>query len=340
MEGTLATEQKPPAERKPRSKREVAQARRRRNRLLPLLVLALVSFITGVVVASGSPERDAASRFINAWTKQDFAAMYKELSSTAAAQYPLQDFGGAYVGAQRTATATAIDPGSISGPSDINGHKTVTVAIKIRTRLFGLVGGTIQLPFDGNKIAWAPHLTFPGLNEGERLARHLTLSTRAPIVAKNGTTLAAGQGAARTSSLGTAATDITGTLGRANTDQIGQLQAAGYPSDVEVGTSGLERAYNSRLAGTPGGQLLAVTGSAGGDVPASTQGRVLATAQAKPGQPLHTTIDPRSSRRRAVTARSAGRPGASRSSTPRTARSGRWPARPTRSPRLQARPSR
>ncbi len=73
-----------------------------------------------------------------------------------------------------------------------------------------------------------------------------------------------------------------------------KLQHAGYPANQDTGVSGLELAFNSRLAGQPSGQLLAVKeGTSTPDVPAGTQGRVLATAHGSPGQPVRTTIDPR-----------------------------------------------
>ncbi len=58
---------------------------------------------------------------------------------------------------------------------------------------------------------------------------------------------------------------------------------AGFPAGTLAGTTGLELAFNDRLMGKPGGQLLA-TGS-GAD-------RVIAQTQPEPGKPVHTTIDP------------------------------------------------
>jgi penicillin-binding protein A len=279
-----------PGSRNPRTRHDVDQAKRRRNRLLPLLVVAFASFVFGVIVGAGNPEKDTAEAFVNAWTKQDFKGMYAQLSGDSAKAHSLDDLVGAYLTAQRTATATAIDPGSISGPTDSGGRKVVTAEMKIRTRLFGVVEGQLVIPFQGDKIAWDPSLTFPGLQEGERLGRHLQLSNRAAILAANGAVLAEGQGADRT--VGDASAEVVGTVGHPDTDLQGKLESEGYPSDVEVGVSGLELAFNSRLSGTPGGQLIAVKNGDGGDVPAGTPGRVLATAEATPGEPLKTTLDP------------------------------------------------
>src|SRR5262249_36230085 len=72
-----------------------------------------------------------------------------------------------------------------------------------------------------------------------------------------------------------------------------KVEQQGYPGDQETGVSGLELAFNARLAGHPGGQLLAVKeGTPLPDVPAGITGRTLATAHQAPGIPVHTTIDP------------------------------------------------
>ena len=58
----------------------------------------------------------------------------------------------------------------------------------------------------------------------------------------------------------------------------------GFPAGTPVGISGLEQAFNSRLAGQPGGELLAAQKGTGS--------RVLAHSKPKPGLPVKTTIDP------------------------------------------------
>lgn len=288
MEGTTAARPKPQQTRRPRTRREFAQARRRRNRLLPLAAAALIAFVFGAITGAGNADKDAVNRFVDDWTKQDFKGMHDQLTKDSAAQYPLNELASAYLSAQRTATATAINPGSVDGPSG----GIVKVQMELRTKLFGVIKGEMDFPVSDGGIVWDPHLSFPGLQTGERLGRHLQVGNRAAILAANGSPLAEGQGAERSSPLGSDALDIVGDIGQPDTHQVAELQSAGYPSDIEVGTSGIERAFNSRLAGTPGGQLIAVKGSNGGEVPAGTPGRVLATAQAKPGLPVKTTVDP------------------------------------------------
>jgi len=254
----------------------------------------VIAFVFGAISSAGSPEKDMAERFVDDWAHQDFKAMHDELSDSAQAQYSASDLATAYRQAQQAATASAIDPGDADGPKSVNGTDVVDVEVGVRTNLFGKVDGTVRLPLDGGKMAWNPGLTFPGLRNGERVGRRLTLGRRAPIMAKHGVALSQGPTDNRSSPLGSDAIDVAGETGLPDNEEQARLQRSGYPTNESTGVSGLELAFNSRLAGKPGGQLLAVPEDTSlPDVPAGTKGRVLATAEGAPGQPVRTTIDPR-----------------------------------------------
>jgi peptidoglycan glycosyltransferase len=109
---------------------------------------------------------------------------------------------------------------------------------------------------------------------------------RAPILADNGTPLARGPAAART--VGTAAVAVVGEVGTASGAQAKDLTARGFPPGTLTGISGLEQAFDERLAGTPGGQLLAVSAA---EESSLQGGRVIATSDPVPGKPVRTTID-------------------------------------------------
>jgi cell division protein FtsI/penicillin-binding protein 2 len=231
---------------------------------------------------------------VDAWAHQDFKSMHDELSDSAQAQYSVSELATAYRQAQEASTATAIDPGDADGPKSVNGTDVVDVEVGVRTNLFGKVDGTLRLPLDGGKVAWDPHLTFPGLQNGERVGRRLAVGRRARIMAKHGVALAEGPTDDRSSPLGSDAIDVAGETGLPDADQQAKLQRAGYPTNQSTGVTGLELTFNSRLAGKPSGELLAVNKrSSLPDVSAGTKGRLLATAQGSPGQPVRTTIEPR-----------------------------------------------
>jgi cell division protein FtsI/penicillin-binding protein 2 len=264
----------------------VERQRRIRTRALPLAAAAVISFILGAMTGSTSPpEKAAAGRFADAWASQDFAAMHAELNPASAAKYSTADLAKAYLQASETATERSVDPGSASDPSSEGGRKVVTVPMTVNTIAFGSIEKDLKLPFADGGVDWDPSLVFPGLRPGEQLANAIRLAIRAPIYARDGSTLAKGPAIAREYPLGTDAIDVTGEVGTADPADETELARQGFPPGTPVGISGVEKAFNARLAGRPGGELLAQP-SGGGD------SRILAQSDPKPGKPVKTTIDP------------------------------------------------
>ena len=262
-------------------------ARRRRliTRSAPVGVLAAIGFLAGVVVGASSEGPEAAQRFADAWERQDFAAMHAELSPAAKDDYSVEKFTEQYVAAQATATAVEVTTGE-ADDADVRGEDGAAFDATIDTRAFGQVDGRVELRLDDEGlVAWEPHLTFPGLNPGERLERRTRTGERAPILARDGTPLAEGPATARSSPLGTSALAIAGSVGSPSKKLRDELFALGYPPSTLAGTSGLELAFNSELLGQPSGQLLA---SAEGE----PEDRILASADPVRGKPVKTTIDP------------------------------------------------
>ncbi len=181
----------------------------------------------------------------------------------------------------------------------------IPVTLLLRTRVFGLVHGKLELPVSGSgdamRVAWRPNAVFPGLGPGEQLTRQTTMPTRATLLARDGTVLAAG--ADRHSAAPAVSAAIVGSLQPAPADEAGELRALGYPPDALVGASGLERVFETELAGQPGGTLLA--GS-----------RVVARSVARAAPPVRTTISP--VLEQAATTALAGRYGGVAALDPRT----------------------
>jgi cell division protein FtsI/penicillin-binding protein 2 len=262
--------------------------RRRRivTRALPLSLIALVAFIVGAVAGvPGSPDKEAAKHFADAWQRQEFAAMYRELNPASQRSIELNDFALAYRDAAMVATQRSLDTDSPSEETSRNGSTVVPVPVLIGTVAFGAVEGTVDLPFDEGGIAWDPSLVFPGLHRGERLESQIELAPRAAILAADGTPLAEGPAEARAHPIGSSAIDVTGEVGAAEESDAEALARKGFAPDTPVGVSGLEQAFNARLAGKPGGSLIAVSEDGSG-------GRTIAEADPSPGAPVKTTIDP------------------------------------------------
>ncbi len=240
------------------------------------MIIALLAAY--LLLSGGRPNEEVvAERFTAAWARGDYAAMHAELSSDSSTATPLPAFEASYARSAATATATAVRAGKVGELRD----GAISVPMVVSTRLFGSVRTTLVVPFEGEgdeaRIDWARHLTFPGVQAGARLERTTTLPARAALLARDGRPLA--QGSGRTSPLGPAATSIVGRIEQAPREQRQRLRELGYPSDARVGVSGLERVFEQRLAGRPGGVLRA-------------GGTLLGTSQPQRGKSVRTTIDP------------------------------------------------
>jgi len=141
--------------------------------------------------------------------------------------------------------------------------------------------GEIVLPVNEEAVGWTPSLVFPGLEEGERLSRRTEIPERAPILSVDGKVLAEGPAGTRSSPIGDVGSSIAGQMGESESaTERRALFARGFASDTLVGTSGLERAFQRQLEGTPGGTLRAGT-------------RTLATSKPVKGKAVRSTIDSR-----------------------------------------------
>jgi cell division protein FtsI/penicillin-binding protein 2 len=231
-----------------------------------------------LLLSDGRPQAQVrAERFVSAWARNDYSAMRAEIAPADQRRTPLRRFIAAYRTTATTATITSLRPGKAQAPKD----GVVSVPMTVITRAFGAVQATLVLPIAGEgddaRINWAKRLTFPGVARGEVLERRTQLPRRADILARDGTPLA--QGPDRTSALGSVADAIVGVLGPMPVERLAELRARGFPDDARVGITGLERVFDDRLAGRPGGVLLA--------------GRhTLAATLPRPAPAVRTSIDP------------------------------------------------
>jgi peptidoglycan glycosyltransferase len=273
---------------------------------LGVLALAGLAFTIGAIAgASHSPSyaHELAERFTAAWTRSDYASMYADIDAEARREVTPSEFASSYRSALTTATATPTGLRVTGKPR--SARDGVEVPVRVQTHLFGTLSSDFTLSMQGSdsgtRIAWSRALAFPGLRPGQRLTRHTTLPRRATLLARDGTVLAEGaatEAGQRASPLGSFASAVVGTVGPIPAARLHELEAEGVPANAIVGVSGLELALDSSLRGSPGGELLAEDGRAGGS---GTSGRVLATATPKAASAVRTSVSP-SVQRAAVTA--------------------------------------
>jgi peptidoglycan glycosyltransferase len=250
--------------------------RRRRiiRRLLP--ALAALSLIGGLVFALvGTPASVRAGRdFARAWERNDLARMYALLTDDAKQRTSRAAFAAAYRDDAETATLKRIRVERVRRRGD-----GVELTVAAATNAFGTIRGALEIPMTNGKVAWDTYMTFPGKPPGGKLSRQTRAPERASILARDGRVIATGPSTARTQPTGAVAQSVAGGLGQPLTQaDRDALKARGFPAATLVGTSGLERIAERRVAGTPGGLL-------------SASGHVLASTKPQPAKPVRTTID-------------------------------------------------
>jgi cell division protein FtsI/penicillin-binding protein 2 len=253
--------------------------RRRLRLLIPLAVIAGVAVAVVLVLRAGPgrAERQLVSSYVHAWSAGDYGQMYSLLSPNSRQGMSEARFAAAYRHDVTVATVVSLGPVLVGNAR----AGVIPVRMQVLTRLFGTLRENLEVPLDGTgsdaTVRYVPSLLFPGLTGKERLSRHMSLPPRATLFAADGTPLA--QGPDRTSPIADVADQIAGVLAPIPSAEVAQYSALGYPPGAKVGEDGLERAFQTQLAGTPGGVLRAGR-------------RALARVAPKPGHDVTTTIVP------------------------------------------------
>ncbi len=255
--------------------------RRRRllTRALPILTLAVVAVAVGafVTLSGGGEERRLVTAYVTAWSHQEFPRMYDLLDRASRRVTTESRFVAEISRAEATATLVSLRARGVGEVSSA----AIRVPMVLDTRVWGTLHEVLTVPLSGSgsdaRVHFGPTLLFPGVTGRERLHRTITMPPRATLLAGDGTPLA--QGPARSSPIPDVAGQIVGTVGPIPTSEAATYRGRGYAPGAQVGLDGLERIFESRLIGRPGGRLLAGH-------------RTLASARAIQATSIHTTISP------------------------------------------------
>jgi peptidoglycan glycosyltransferase len=141
--------------------------------------------------------------------------------------------------------------------------------------------GSFRLGYDGRRrgwrVLWHKQMLWPGIPAADRFRVRYRWPQRAPILDRRGRRLARGSGGDRAYPFGTVGGSVVGHVASPRSRRR-------TPAAAVVGASGLEGAYEDRLAGEPLRVLLVV----------SRKGRVLETLgrrRGRRGRPVQATID-------------------------------------------------
>ena len=116
--------------------------------------------------------RETVEKFVQAWSKNDHAAMYNLLDAPSRKANPRISFLADYRRANRSATVEKVTIGTV-GPLLSGGN--VRVPVTVKTKDFGDLKGTMTFHAtqtdDVVRIAWGREQRLPGLRKGEEVRR-------------------------------------------------------------------------------------------------------------------------------------------------------------------------
>ena len=242
-----------------------------------LLILAAIGFGVYLLGGAGRDERAIIRSYANSWARNDYDAMWHQLTKVARHRVSEAEFAAELSDAEQTATVSHLHPTKYLA---IHG-KTAEVGFIVQTHVFGRLNEILDVPLIGSgantRIGFNTSLLFPGLHHGELLSRTTSIGKRGTLLAATGQLLA--RGTSLQSSIPEVAADIVGSIGPIPLSQATLYAEWGYPVNARVGVDGLEQVFQRRLAGRLGGELKAGT-------------RLLARATPRHGQTVRTTIVP------------------------------------------------
>ena len=159
----------------------------------------------------------------------------------------------------------------------------VGYAAKVTVRGLGETAWQGRVPLVREGTSWAvdftPEVVHPSLSDGGRFAYARTTPTRGKVLLANGTSMADG-------SAGELASTLRGEVKEAGSDADAAAAGPLFQKGDEIGTSGLQRAFNEKLQGQPGGSLK-ILDAAGKNV------ATLLSVKKADGKDITSTLDPK-----------------------------------------------
>jgi hypothetical protein len=255
--------------------------------------------------ASPLPSSDAAAAdFLAAWEDEDFESVAGMLSQGSAAEWPserLQRWWDRQVG---LGMITDVELDMTAEPSqperdedeDSPSYAPVDVGYAITytsdaARRPVTLEGTFELVLEGNleddserwAVVWEKELAWPAVDGAARFDVETKWPRRAAILDREGRKLARGPAEERTYPFGSLAGSTIGHIATITKDTLSDAPDGREVGDL-VGGSGLEAAFEDRLAGTPT-TTLAVADATGEVV------EELGRAPGDPGEAVRVTLD-------------------------------------------------
>ena len=258
--------------------------------IAPFLVVALLS--SACTTGSEEPELPSAAaafdEFVDAWNARDADAM-QALATDPAPR--LARFFDREVGdevefevAPGDVTTVTATPEGASPRAEASAGYTIAYSVA-DSRTGDPLAGKLDMELAGGewRVVWEKSAMWPGYPRADGLRVVRKWARRAPIEDRRGRTLAAGPAEARRYPFGSSAGSTVGHVGTLTRAQAAERDLYS-PGDL-AGASGMELAFDERLAGSPGLRLEVVGGSG--------KLATLARTALRPGRGVRTTLDMR-----------------------------------------------
>ena len=232
------------------------------------------------------PAEAAFEKFVAAWNERDGLAMQELMDDPVTG---LDRFFGRQLGDFEF----EVMPGDVrtetSTPDGASPAAEATAGYTIAYSVDGSEGkaldGTLEMELDGADwvVSWDEAAMWPGHERADGLRVVRKWPRRAPIRDRKGRTLATGPVGARRYPFGSSAGSFVGHIGSLTRAEAAEEDS--YDADDLAGASGMEFAFDDRLAGTPGQRLELHDGR--------ETLTTLARTPPRPGRPVKTTLDMR-----------------------------------------------
>ncbi len=286
--------------------REAARRRRLLTRALPVVLLGVAAFVAGAIVAANRTELAAVQRFADDWERPGLRGhVRRALPGRCQRRYPLSEFTDAYDRAQQTATVTTSRPARSRSrpPAGSGGRRCRSASTPTPS---GRSPGSLELPLDGDRVAWSPNLVSRVSPRDERLVRRTRIPERAPILARDGTPSPRARRPPAPRRSGAAAQNAVGEISSPSAQQNQELVELGFRPAPRPEPAGWSWRSTAAWPGSPVGSS---SPPRRGCRAQATGSALIATSQPVPGKPVHTTIDPDLAARRGGGARQPVRRG-------------------------------
>ncbi|WP_026119761.1 penicillin-binding transpeptidase domain-containing protein [Nocardiopsis ganjiahuensis] len=245
-----------------------------------VVVLALLGGAAGWYVYTLPQPEEATAEYEAAWEDQDFA----RLAAVTTGDDAEEILGGIDAGLGVDGVEVEIGTPTTEGSTGSAPYE-VTVALT-NADDWGWEGELPLVREDGEWwVDFSPEVAYPGLGEGQVLARTAVWGERGQIQAADGTQL-------DTPELSGSLQMIVGELGEADEDDVERLGPA-YSVGDTVGKTGLQRTYEERLAGEAATTIVMVDAAEAEELDSLevTEENTVTTLDGSDGESVTTSID-------------------------------------------------